>query len=165
MRNEVNSIVIQKFAKCLQTTLQVHDQAKFGFLLCKIFRGSQGTIFEETKNIQILKCNLRSYIFQLTLTTDYSAMQACIIILFIETQTHCVPLSPIWGCDNRHLPRGGHMMSHQGRWQPDHSSLASCHSHHPGRQSTNRSGDKKIWSDFVFTGLCLLTFESPVVRS
>ena len=87
MRNEVNSIVIQKFAKCLQTTLQVHDQAKFGFLLCKIFRGSQGTIFEETKNIQILKCNLRSYIFQLTLTTDYSAMQAC-IILFRETQTH-----------------------------------------------------------------------------
>ena len=74
MRNEVNSIVIQKFAKCLQTTLQVHDQAKFGFLLCKIFRGSQGTIFEETKNIQILKCNLRSYIFQLTLTRDYSAM-------------------------------------------------------------------------------------------
>ena len=79
-RNEVNSIVIQKFAKCLQTTLQVHDQAQFGFLLCKIFRGSQGTIFEETKNIQILKCNLRmSNIFQLNLTPVYSAAQACII--------------------------------------------------------------------------------------
>ena len=70
-RNEVNSIVIQKFAKCLQTTLQVHDQAQFGFLLCKIFRGSQGTIFEETKNIQILKCNLREDELHFPVNTDY----------------------------------------------------------------------------------------------
>ena len=35
---------------CSTEALEVHDQAKFGFLLCKIFRGSQGTIFEETKN-------------------------------------------------------------------------------------------------------------------
>ena len=40
-----------------KTTFEVHDQAKFGFLLCKIFRGSWSTIFAETKNIQILKCN------------------------------------------------------------------------------------------------------------
>ena len=66
----MNSIVIQKFAKCLQTTLQVHDQAQFGFLLCKIFRGSQGTIFEETKTHSNIKMQLEEGL-HFPVNTDY----------------------------------------------------------------------------------------------
>ena len=153
------------------------------------------------KHIQILKCNSRrGYIFQLTLTTVYSAAQACIIretkhtsprrirksvkpfslpflfelhmpsIFFWSTKIWnwihflppsnspcCVHMSSWPGCDIRrwqwHLPWCRHSPGVMTDWSLSYVTLISWSE--TGRQSTNRSGDKKIWTVFVFTYFCL----------
>ena len=118
---------ISSMQNVCKTTFEVHDQAKFGFLLCKIFRGSWSTIFAETKNIQILKCNDLHFPCNL---------HACIGGRRTSWQ---LPSS----LNNQHC-RGGHYIWHKRLFSPllRWWKVASCHaSRGDTRDSCDRSHD------------------------
>ena len=94
----------------------------------------------------------------------------CNASLHNHRETHRVPMSSWPGSDNRHLPLSPLVWPLPG--VPSQGAMTALITHHSphvtliasssqGRQSTNRSGDKKIWTDFVFTCFCLLTLSDP----